>query len=492
MTSPGKKRPIKSGRQAPKDPRADSVPPSGDDAPPHTMSRPNVNTLPARIAALESELARAHQERAADADDLATMLVRIADAERARAASVEKALELEEQVGALQTRLRERESLVVVTAPPPATSEELDAALLRVAELTAVEAELRVRTGELEERLVESQAMSESLRAQSGDGERRLQALQQELGQSAEAVQQATSRAGLAERSAADGAAALQRANIELEADRARVVDLETKLARVKREHADAMERARRELAETIEAAARSRVAEVTAVEARRVDEVQTLEALHEQITNALREEHTRKVTGLRAEHQEAQEENRRQHAAELGVLGMTHQGELQSLTKDHDDALRSLAQKHEEALQSLEQKHANITTALREEQAAGKRTAARLLEEERSVGARARQQLSVVEASLASTRGAMAKATQLLEELERREEMAVALRIRAIAETRRALAGATGETGEAKSETGVPAAGPTGGPTTRSARLPDAGATRASLDEIDLDLTDG
>lgn len=132
--------------------------------------------VPARIAALETELARLGEERGAEADELARMLVRIAEAERVRAAAEQRA-------------------------------------------------------SVLSERVLELEAECEQSR-------RDLEATRHLLRRGAEAAEMASRRAGLAERSASDGAAALERAGAELEADRARVTDLEARLARTKRDHA--------------------------------------------------------------------------------------------------------------------------------------------------------------------------------------------------------------------------------------------------------------
>jgi colicin import membrane protein len=140
-----------------------------------TSSLPRVDAAPARIAALEIELARLAEERGAEADELARMLVRIAEAERARAAA-------EERSAALAERVRE-------------------------------------------------------LDAQREKGLSEVEAVRQELRRGAEVAEMAARRAGLAEKSASDGAAALERTGAELQADRARVTDLETRLARTKREH---------------------------------------------------------------------------------------------------------------------------------------------------------------------------------------------------------------------------------------------------------------
>ena len=119
MSPPGKKRPTKSGRPPLRDPRTDSTPPARDEAPVRASARPSTT----RITLLESELARVNKERGADADDLATMLVRIADAERAKATSALLAQELGQQVAALEAQLSELKDAPRPTDPHPRVGE---------------------------------------------------------------------------------------------------------------------------------------------------------------------------------------------------------------------------------------------------------------------------------------------------------------------------------------------------------------------------------
>jgi hypothetical protein len=462
MSPPGKKRPIKSGRQASRDPRADSTPPSQDEAPVTIPSRPP----PTRITLLESELARVNKERASDADDLATMLVRIADAERAKAAAVLLAEELGERVATLEGQLRDRKDTVRpvdLSRRVAELSGELDAARLRLGEVLGIETRLRTRADELEERLVEAQAMTETVRAQVGEGEQKLRATQVELEEAEQAVQMTTSRAVLAESSAADGAAALERAHAELEADRARVVDLEAKLARVKREHTDAMEATRQELASAVDAAAKERAEAVSGLEATHAEVLRTRERAHGEATVAMRDEGAHMLAALRQEHAGAVDDNRREHAAELDTLAMSHTGELQALGKQQEEALRS-----------LDQRHAHTTSAMREEHAASKRSAGRALEEERSAAARARQQVLALEATITSLRATAVRTTQLLDELGRREETAAAARVQGLDAAKRALAGEGGDAARASSQA-----------------VAEVPAERGSLDEIEIDLSD-
>lgn len=135
----------------------------------------NTDGVAARIAALELELARLGEERGAEADELARMLVRVADAERARVTAEERSAALAERVCELET--------------------------------------------------------------QSEQGRRENEAMRNQARRSAEMAEMASRRAGLAEKSASDGAAALERAGAQLEADRTRLTNLEARLARTRREH---------------------------------------------------------------------------------------------------------------------------------------------------------------------------------------------------------------------------------------------------------------
>jgi chromosome segregation ATPase len=88
-------------RPPPRDPRAEDteIPRDVVAALRPVEPRPKVDALTARIASLETELARLKEEREADADQVATMLVRIAAAERAKAGAEDRA-ELAERAAA--------------------------------------------------------------------------------------------------------------------------------------------------------------------------------------------------------------------------------------------------------------------------------------------------------------------------------------------------------------------------------------------------------
>ncbi|HZU83645.1 MAG TPA: hypothetical protein VE987_12040 [Polyangiaceae bacterium] len=255
--------------------RARSRPPQRDSA--RSAGAVIARSIPiasSRIATVEAELARLKEERGAEADELAKMLVRMAESERARLAA-------EERMRALARRATELEEIC-------------------------------------------------------DKARRELVVAREENQRCVESTELATRRAGLAERSAADGAAALERALAELEADRARLIDLEAKLARVRREHAD-----------------------------------------------------------------------------ELAALRASH--------------------------------------------AAAAHQAARALEEERSGAARARQQAAAAEVDLAESRARLARGAGLIEQMERRDEIAGALRARALNEARRVLRGDPG-TGDAAAAAGAAA----------------------------------
>ena len=270
-----------------------------------------IEVLPTRIDVLEAELTRLKEERGVEADEQARMLVRIADAERARSSAEARATSTQEALKELEAKL--------------------------------------------------------------SASQRQLETSKDQLRRGAEVAETAVRRAGLAENSAADGAAALDRLRAELEADRARVTDLESKLARTRREH----------LAE---------LASMRAAEA--------------------------------------------------------------------DAAMRS----------------------------------ARALEEERSVSARARQQAAAAEAELGVARRAIERIGGLFDEMERREELASAFRLRGLVQARRVLAGedagATDEGAKDEAPATEPARPP---PPARKSRKPPVTeqANVLTLDDLDLDVAD-
>src|SRR5579862_5300319 len=79
----------RSGSRPPRDPRSESRPPTTDD--PRRRRTAGSESSPPRMAAIAAELTRMKEERGAEADQLAKMLVRIAATERARATAEERA-----------------------------------------------------------------------------------------------------------------------------------------------------------------------------------------------------------------------------------------------------------------------------------------------------------------------------------------------------------------------------------------------------------------
>src|SRR5260370_10162215 len=84
-----------------RDPRVDSSPPPARAENVHRRaSRPRLEAAAIRIASLQAEVERLKADRANDADTVAEMLVRIADAERAKTAANARASEAERRAGA--------------------------------------------------------------------------------------------------------------------------------------------------------------------------------------------------------------------------------------------------------------------------------------------------------------------------------------------------------------------------------------------------------
>ena len=476
MAQTGKtKRPARPSRQPSRDPRIDSTPPPREETAYRVSSRPSVNAMPVRIAALEAEVARLKEERSEEADNLAAMLVRVAEVETARTLATQRAQGLEKRIAELNEQIAEMQAW----EPPAPTAQDAS----HVAELTAQLQRTEANAAELDRRLALAEAVTAGLRSRLAAAEdvatearsklaateRKVEELQQELGGAHTVVELATSRAVLAEASAADGAAALESTKAELQAERARFVDLESRLTRVRREYAEATEAARRELLGTVEAAQRARVEERDALEQRHAEELQARERRDTETAAALRDQHATALSTQRREHEAATEASLREYLTELSSLEKKHAAEIESLVHGHDEAVRT-----------LEEKHAQDAAAMREEHAAAKRAAARALEEERSAAAKARQQALTAESSLTALRGAAERAAQVLDELERREEMAASLRARAIDQAKQALVVPdSGSKGASLPPPRHPAPPP----------VPQSGVEAVSLDEMELDF---
>src|SRR5215472_17570510 len=121
----------------------------------------------------------------------------------------------------------------------PGRIASLEAELRRLREAQGAEADeharMLVRIAAAERARKEAEQRAESLASRV----RELESMHEEVRRETTATDLATRRAELAERSAADGAEALERTRAELEADRLRSTELEAKLARMRREHGD-------------------------------------------------------------------------------------------------------------------------------------------------------------------------------------------------------------------------------------------------------------
>jgi hypothetical protein len=411
------------------DPRIDSSPPPFEEAvqltptparatapriPP--ASRPPTESVAMRVAGLQEEVDRLRAARAEEADQIADVLVRIAGAERARVAAEQRIADLEEAGRALEAQLAEARAAVAADA-------SLDVELQAAQE----------RCGQLESEVERARSQIE----RATDAMRRAE----------EAAMASSRRAELAEHAAADAADSLRNARRELAAEQARVVDTEAKLAKVKREHGDALEAERRVHARQVEALTKQRDDERA-----RVD-LETVAALDR----------------LRAEHAAAMKAAREERAAATAKLLEQHTKAIEAMAEEHTLALEKANAAHATDLATLDEKHTAELTAVRKELGQEKREVARQLEEERSANARLRQQAAAAEGSFGAAREAAAKAAQLLDDLERREEMASGVRAKSIADAKAALSAATAP--RKPLATGAPA------------------AQAASLDDIEMDL---
>ncbi|MDP9150989.1 MAG: hypothetical protein M3O36_13750, partial [Myxococcota bacterium] len=98
-------------RPPPRDARAESAHPlRGDAVARRPASRPGLSLWPARLAGLETELARLKEERGLEADTVAEMLVRVAESERTVEAATRRAATAEttaQEIAAVLERTRE-------------------------------------------------------------------------------------------------------------------------------------------------------------------------------------------------------------------------------------------------------------------------------------------------------------------------------------------------------------------------------------------------
>jgi chromosome segregation ATPase len=202
---------VKTGRGAPKtrDARAESGPPPATvrDA---IVASDTVIRAPPRD--LEVELESLRSARAQDADDLAAMLVRVADLERARTAAEKRSAELAARV------------------------EELEGEIARARTATlGAEDRVRVQGEEHEKELTAVRARL----AEMSEGKERAES----------AAREAAQRADSAEEWVAEVTTALEQVQDGLDAGRKRVADLEAEVAKLK-DHQDEERRAASRLLE--------------------------------------------------------------------------------------------------------------------------------------------------------------------------------------------------------------------------------------------------
>lgn len=364
-------RPVRRISKTMRDPRADSSPPLR----PENVGRPRPtpDSAPSRLAALQTEVARLTHEREQEADDLAAMLVRIADAERTRTAALNMATELEARVEGLEA--------------------ELDKARASMVELR----------GHLEQTRGAREAMEQELRGAK------------------DATAAVEERAIQAEQAAYGSADGLSRARAELESQRVRIGELEERIA-----HA---EEARDEAIHSLE------LDHATSLAEQQHDHAAALDALrrdHTAAQDALRRDQATALEVLRRDHAADLEEAHRQHADTRAVAAQLST-ELESLRKSHAADLEALEAQQLEASRAMEARHAALTAAQHDAYVTARRAAARALEDERSTSAGLRQQASASECRWSALKAVVARATQALEEQQHHDEQAASLRARSL-----------------------------------------------------------
>jgi hypothetical protein len=437
------------GDRVSRDPRIESTPPRQEET--VTLSRrppmPSGSIRPLRVALLEDEIAKLNQERANDADDIAAMLVRVADAQRLTEAAEQRAASLEAELEGARTKLLEAEAANgALEIAARASARRADAAEQDVAEAAATVERLEGALEKERARVLEHEA--ETLRRETGQREA-FEAL--EKGH-ADALRSAQLEGGTA-----------------LDAER-RSAALRIEVAR--NEHTEAMRAAQ---AESIEA-----------LEAERRSAAQRLEV-------AL-SEHAEAMRVALVERAEAHEAQKRTAAAQLETVRSEHVEALRAAQAESLDALELLRREHKEevaglrAKQALDReqiagKHLRELTASREERAAERRDALRSLENERAAAAQARQLAAVAEASLARARDALARLSEVVRELEEGAAAAALLQTKSLSEARAELSSLSSppvEAPVAMSSEQTPAPPPV---------VVAPKTAEASLDDIEMDL---
>jgi chromosome segregation ATPase len=325
MTDSGKtKRTARPGRRAskpPRDARAEEATPT----PPETrrQSAPATNVVSNRLSALQAEVARLTRERAADADDMAAMLVRVADSERSRTAAVTMATEAEARVEGLEAELGKA-------------------------------------------------------RASSDEARQAREAVEDELRGIKDAAAVALERAAQAEQAAYESADGLSRTRIELEEQIARAGALETRLLRAETQHTEIIDSIELEHASSMDALRREHAASLEALRHEHTAGLDKLRTEHAAAVGTLRKDHAAALVTAAQKHVADARAIEGRLSAELTSLRERHAAELEALKTAHAEASRKVETQHAAALTALREEHATArrtaSYALEEERSASAR----------------------------------------------------------------------------------------------------------------------
>jgi hypothetical protein len=351
-----------------------------------------IDPVVVRRVAQEAEIARIKAERASDADDLASMLVSLAEAERNRRDAEGHADDLEKRVKELDGKL--------------------ELAVARSDEATLASAALR----------------------------KELQAGRAELSQKATTLDLVKDRARLAEQSFADAAAALERANAELLSEREHVRELQNEQKSAERNANEKLEQAN---ASTSTARAEVALAEATVARLTRVNaDLQADRERKQDLEAELARTKKDAATKLEGAMHEAEKGRSEVAACHLKIAHLTRaNSELQiarvrkvaleaELVKTQNDAAAELVKLRNEALAELS--HTKIDAATKLQQAM-------------DATATAERETAAVDAKLMRFEDVKAKAAEALLEMGKQEATAAAARARSLDQVKRLLGGEEG-----------------------------------------------
>jgi hypothetical protein len=129
-------------------------------------------------------------------------------------------------------------------------------------------------------------------------------------------------------------------------------------------------------------------------------------------------------------------------HRAGLAESAVQDGARALERTRAEREADRMRLTELETKLARTRREHVDELTAMRSAQAEADQRATHTLEDERSAAERARQQAAAAEGEVAAMRERLARAAEIFEEIERRDEMMAAMRARSTEQGRRILAG--------------------------------------------------